>query len=374
MTRRDTPTSTLFTPIRLGRMDLPSRIVMAPLTRARSAQPGDLPTEMNAHYYAQRASAALIISEASFVSPQGKGYDGTPGCFTPDQMAGWKKVVDAVHAKGGRMFLQIWHVGRMSHPDFHQGQPPVAPSAMPVDEHIWKVDATTGIGGFVPVQPPRAMSHDEIKQTVEDFRHAARNAIAAGFDGVEIHGANGYLVDQFMRTTSNVRTDEYGGSRENRLRFLREVLTAVVEEVGADRTGLRLAPFLTFRGMGCPDILPTIAEAADFADTMGIAYLHLVEADFDHAPEFTEDFRREVRQRFTGRIIMAGLYDRTKADWVLDKGYADLVAFGRLFLANPDLPYRLEHDLPMNPIDNAHLMGGGEEGYSDYPFFEAEVA
>ncbi|HLY88169.1 MAG TPA: alkene reductase [Acetobacteraceae bacterium] len=364
----------LFSPITLGNLTLPSRIVMAPLTRARSAQPGDIPTEMAARYYAQRASAALIISEASYISRQAKGYDGTPGCFTPEQLAGWKKVVDAVHAKGGRIFLQIWHVGRMSHPDFHDGHPPVAPSAMPVDENIWKVDPDTGIGSFVPVRPPRAMTHGEIKQTVQDFRLAARNAVDIGFDGVEIHGANGYLVDQFMRTTSNVRTDEYGGSRENRLRFVREVITAVAEEVGPDRVGIRLAPFLTFRGMGCPDILPTIAEAASFANDMGIAYLHLVEADFDHAPEFTEEFRKEMRERFKGNIIMAGLYDREKADWVLEKGYADMVAFGRLFLANPDLPYRLEHELPMNPVDNAHLMGGGDEGYTDYPFFARDAA
>lgn len=358
---------TLFTPLRLGQMHLPSRIVMAPLTRARSAQPGDVPTESNARYYAQRATAALIISEASYISKQAKGYDGTPGCFAPEQIDGWRKVVDAVHAEGGRIFLQIWHVGRMSHPDFHEGRQPVAPSAMPVDEKIWKVDPKTGVGGMVPVQPPRAMTHDEIKQTVRDFRQAARNAIEAGFDGVEIHGANGYLVDQFMRTTSNTRTDEYGGSRDNRLRFVREVITSVVDEVGADRVGIRLAPFLTFRGMGCPDILPTIAEAASFADEMSLAYLHLVEADFDHAPEFTEQFRREIRRRFKGRIIMAGLYDRKKADWVLDHGYADLIAFGRSFLANPDLPYRLEHDLPLNPVDPATLFGGGEEGYTDYP-------
>lgn len=357
----------LFTPLHLGRMDLPSRVVMAPLTRARSAQPGDIPTEMNARYYAQRSSAALIISEASYISRQGKGYDGTPGCFTSEQLAGWKKVVEAVHAEGGRIFLQIWHVGRMSHSDFHDGAAPVAPSALPVDEKIWKVDPATGVGGLVPVQPSRAMTHEEIKKTVQDFRQAARNAIETGFDGVEIHGANGYLVDQFMRTTSNVRTDEYGGSRTNRLRFVREVLTAVVEEIGSDRTGIRLAPFLTFRGMGCPDILPTIAEAASFANDIGLAYLHMVEADFDHAPEFTEDFRQEIRARFNGRIIMAGLYDRKKADWVLEKGYADLVAFGRPFIANPDLAHRLEHDLALNTGDPATFFGGAEQGYTDYP-------
>jgi N-ethylmaleimide reductase len=358
--------SRLFEPTAVANHKVPHRIVMAPMTRARSTQPGDVPNAMNARYYAQRASAALIITEATQISPQGKGYSFTPGIYNAEQVAGWRLVTNAVHAEGGRIFLQLWHVGRMSHPDFHDGALPVAPSAVPFDGQIWKVDAATGKGEMVDTPTPRALSRAEIHAIVDDYRHAARNAIAAGFDGVEIHGANGYLIDQFLRTTSNLRTDEYGGSRQNRLRFLREVVTAVAAEVGAERTAIRLAPFLTARGMACPDILPTILEAADFLQAKGIAYLHLVEADWDDAPEFSEDFRKEIRARFRGPIIVAGNYNREKADWVLDNGYADLVAFGRAFIANPDLPRRLSENLPLDDFDSGALFGGGARGYTDY--------
>jgi N-ethylmaleimide reductase len=356
----------LFTPVSIAGRTAPHRIVMAPMTRARSAQPGDVPNAMNARYYAQRASAALIVTEASQVSPQGKGYSFTPGIYSSEQVAGWRLVSDAVHAKGGRIFLQLWHVGRMSHPDFHNGELPVAPSAVPFEGSIWKVNAQTGLGEMVACPTPRALTRDEIHQIISDFRQAARNAIDAGFDGVEIHGANGYLVDQFLRTTSNTRTDEYGGSRENRLRFLKELVTAVAAEVGADRTAIRLAPFLTARGMECPDILPTILEAAEFLQARGVAYLHLVEADWDDAPQFSESFRKEIRTRFQRPIIVAGHYDLDKANWVLDRGYADLVAFGRPFVANPDLPYRLAMGLPLATLNGAALYGGGEHGYTDY--------
>ncbi len=207
----------------------------------------------------------------------------------------------------------------------------------------------------------------EIRAIAEDYRKAARNAIAAGFDGIELHGANGYLIDQFLRTSSNLRTDEYGGSRQNRLRFLREVVNAVADEIGPERTAIRLAPFLTARGMACPDILPTLLEAADFLQAKSIAYLHLVEADWDDAPEFTEDFRKDMRARFRGMIIVAGQYDMAKADWVLDNGYADLIAFGRPFVANPDLPARLMRGAELAELDGATLFGGGEHGYTDYP-------
>ncbi|NWB27801.1 alkene reductase [Pseudomonas gingeri] len=364
-------TSKLFSTTRLGRHELPHRIVMAPMTRARSTQPGDIPNALNARYYAQRASAALIVSEATQITPQGKGYSFTPGIYSAEQIAGWKQVTQAVHDAHGRIFLQLWHVGRMSHPDFHDGELPVAPSAVPFDGSIWKVDPATGIGAMVPSPTPRALSHDEIKAIVDDFRQAARNAIEAGFDGVEVHGANGYLVDQFLRTTSNVRTDEYGGSRENRLRFLKEVIDAIVDEVGAERTAIRLAPFLTARGMGCPDILPTILEASEYLQARDIAYLHLVEADWDDAPQFTEQFRQDIRQRFHNSIIVAGKYDKARAEWVLAKGYADLVAFGRPFVANPDLPHRLAEGLPLADFDGGSLFGGTEQGYTDYPVWSA---
>ncbi|TXI24043.1 MAG: alkene reductase [Roseateles sp.] len=363
--------TTLFKPFQLGELALPHRIVMAPMTRARSAQPGDIPTELNARYYAQRASAALIVTEASQISPQGKGYSFTPGIHSAEQVQGWRQVTEAVHAQGGRIFLQLWHVGRMSHPDFHDGALPVAPSALPFEGAIWKVDPATGQGAMVACPTPRELTREEIKAIVADFRAAARRAMDAGFDGVEVHGANGYLIDQFLRTTSNQRQDEYGGSRENRLRFLKEVMSAISEEIGPERSAIRLAPFLTARGMACPDILPTILEAAEYLQRLGIAYLHLVEADWDDAPEFTEDFRREVRARFTRPIIVAGQYDAERAQWVIEQGYADLVAFGRPFVANPDLPRRIAEQLPLAELNPATLFGGNELGYTDYPAWSA---
>jgi N-ethylmaleimide reductase len=362
-----TTPSTLFTPITFAGLNAPHRVVMAPMTRARSSQPGDVPNSLNAQYYAQRASAALIVTEAAQISAQGKGYSFTPGIHSEAQLQGWQGVTEAVHAEGGRIFLQLWHVGRLSHPDFHDGELPVAPSAEPFEGQIWKVDPATGQGAMFDCPTPRALTRSEIAQIVDDFRQAARRAIRAGFDGVEIHGANGYLVDQFLRTTSNTRTDEYGGSRSNRLRFLKEVVDAVSDEVGAERTAIRLAPFLTARGMACPDILPTILEAAEYLQGKGIGYLHLVEADWDDAPVFTEAFRQAIRQRFTRPIIVAGNYDRARAEWVIAKGYADLVAFGRPFVGNPDLPLRLEQDLPLAALDPATLFGGTAQGYSDYP-------
>jgi N-ethylmaleimide reductase len=369
------PASPLFTPTVVAGHSLAHRVVMAPMTRSRSTQPGDVPNAINARYYAQRASAALIVTEAAQISPQGKGYSFTPGIYSSEQVAGWRLVTDAVHSAGGRIFLQLWHVGRMSHPDFHNGELPVAPSAVPFDGQIWKVDPATGIGAMAASPTPRALTRDEIKGVVTDFRQAARNAVDAGFDGVEIHGANGYLIDQFLRTTSNVRTDEYGGSRENRLRFIKEVVNAVADEVGAERTAIRLAPFLTARGMACPDILPTILEAAEFLQARGIGYLHVVEADWDDAPQFTEAFRQAIRARFARPIIVAGNYDKARAEWVLSSGYADLVAFGRPFVANPDFPRRLADGLPVASFDGSALFGGAEHGYTDYPPLpEAELS
>ncbi|WP_211463656.1 alkene reductase [Collimonas silvisoli] len=359
--------SILFTSTNVAGLEVPHRVVMAPMTRARSTQPGDIPNAMNARYYAQRASAALIVTEAAQISPQGKGYSFTPGIYSPEQVAGWRLVTKAVHAAGGRIFLQLWHVGRMSHPDFHDGELPVAPSAVPFEGNIWKVDPATGAGAMVDCLPPRELTIDEIKDVIADYRRGARHAIDAGFDGVEIHGANGYLIDQFLRTNSNTRTDEYGGSRENRLRFLKEVVDAVADEVGAGRTAIRLAPFLTARGMVCPDILPTILKATEYLQSRGAAYLHLVEADWDDAPQFTEEFRQAIRARFTRPIIVAGNYDKARAEWVVSKGYADLVAFGRPFVANPDLPRRLAEGLPLAMLDSKALYGGSESGYSDYP-------
>lgn len=355
----------LFSPCLLGPLALPNRIVMAPMTRCRTDQPGNIPNDLMARYYAQRASAGLIISEATQISPQAQGYSFTPGIHTPAQVDGWRRVTDAVHQAGGRIFIQLWHVGRMSHPVFHDGQPPVAPSALAPDAQVWVADAA-GVGAMVDCPVPRALSIAQIGQIVEDYRRAASAAIDAGFDGVEIHGANGYLIDQFLRTTSNIRTDAYGGSMENRMRFLLEVSTAVAEAVGAERTGVRLAPFITARGMNCPEIIPTILEAADRLSALGIAYLHLSEADWDDAPQVDMLFRHALRKRFDGAIIVAGRYDRARGHALVSAGLADLVAYGRPYVANPDLPARLAHDWPLADYDPAGLFGGDARGYTDY--------
>lgn len=362
--------SILFTPVDVGPMRLPTRIAMAPMTRSRAAEPGNVPTPLMARYYAQRAGAAMIVTEATQVSAQGRGYSFTPGIHTDEQVAGWRTVTDAVHAAGGRIVLQLWHVGRMSHPSLHDTSPqdggtPVAPSALAPDASVWVWQ--DGRGQMLPCPVPRALETDEIAGVVEQFRQGAARAIEAGFDGVEIHGANGYLIDQFLRTTSNHRTDRYGGSRENRTRFALEVARAVAEEVGADRTGIRLAPFITGRNMDCPDIEATILHLAREVERLGLAYLHLVEADWDDAPEVPERFRRELRDAFGARIVVAGGYDVAKAERVLGASLADVIAFGRPFVANPDLPERLRHHLRLDPPDPQTLFGGGAEGYTDYP-------
>jgi N-ethylmaleimide reductase len=359
------PTSPLFQPLDLGPLTLPNRVVMAPMTRCRTTQPDNVPNALMAQYYAQRASAGLILSEATQISPQGQGYSFTPGIHSKAQIEGWRLVTDAVHATGGRIFLQLWHVGRMSHASFQGGAAPVAPSALAPEAQVWVVDEH-GVGRMVDCPVPRELSTEDIAAIVEDFRQAAANAMKAGFDGVEIHGANGYLIDQFLRSTSNQRTDAYGGSITHRVRFLEEVARAVVAEVGAERVGLRLAPYITARGMACPDIIPAILEAATRMQALGLAYLHLSEADWDDAPVIPETFRRDLRQAFQGALIVAGRYDTARAEAILSAGHADLVAFGRPFLANPDLPRRLAEQLPLASFDPAALFGGDARGYTDY--------
>ncbi|EJE54705.1 NADH:flavin oxidoreductase [Acidovorax sp. CF316] len=366
-----TSSSPLFRPLQLGPLALPSRIVMAPMTRARSSQPGDVPNALMAQYYAQRASAGLIVSEATQISRQGQGYSFTPGIYSDAQVDGWRRVTDAVHAEGGRMVLQLWHVGRMSHASFHADGLPVAPSAIAPQAQVW-VAGDDGVGRMVDSPVPRALSVQDIQGVVGDFRRAAANAMRAGFDGVEIHGANGYLVDQFLRTTSNQRTDAYtGATLEGRTRFALEVAAAVASEAGAERTGMRLAPFITQRGMDCPEIIPTILHLARQLDATGLAYLHLVEADWADAPQIPDTFRTALRQAYQGRVIVAGGYDAARASQVLSDGFADLVAFGRPFIANPDLPRRLADGLPLAAFDAKALFGGAAQGYSDYAPYEA---
>jgi N-ethylmaleimide reductase len=361
---------TLFDATYLAGLHLNNRIVMAPMTRARSTQPGDIPNAMMAQYYAQRASAGLIISEASQISPQGKGYSFTPGIYSQEQIEGWRLVNDAVHQAGGKMFLQLWHVGRMSHQSLHPDGRPVAPSALLPEAKVWIANAQ-GQGEMLECPLPRALTEMDITHIVEDFRNAAKNAILAGFDGVEIHGANGYLIDQFLRTTSNQRQDQYGGSRSNRLRFLFEIVDAVGKEIGMKRVGVRLAPFITARNMDCPDIIPTILDAAQALQERKIAYLHLSEADWDNAPQVPSLFRSQLRERFEGCIIVAGNYTAQKGEALVQQGLADMVAMGRPFIANPDLVERLKHNWPLAQMDQTRLFGGDEQGYSDYPQFTA---
>ncbi|GGF03819.1 alkene reductase [Stappia taiwanensis] len=363
----------LFTPLSLGSLTLPNRIVMAPMTRARTDQPGNVPNGMMAEYYAQRASAGLIVTEATQISPQGQGYSFTPGIHTPAQVAGWRRVTDAVHAASGRIFLQLWHVGRMSHGSFHADGRPVAPSALSPEAQVWVVDPQTGQGGMVDCPVPRALATGEIAGIVEDFRKGAANAMAAGFDGVEIHGANGYLIDQFLRRSSNHRADRYGGDQANRIRFLIEVAEAVAAEAGPDRTGLRLSPFITQRNMADDEIIPTMLKAARELDRLGLAYIHLSEADWEDAPQIPQDFRHALRAAYSGRIIVAGKYTRDRGARILGEGLSDLVAYGRPFIANPDLVRRFREDLPLADYDGATLFGGDATGYSTYPALE-EVA
>ncbi|MDO6707223.1 alkene reductase [Photobacterium sp. 1_MG-2023] len=363
----------LFTPYPLGDITLSNRIVMAPMTRSRTSQPGNIPNDMMAEYYAQRASAGLIISEATQISAQGQGYSFTPGIHSAEQIQGWRSVTQAVHAQGGKMFLQLWHVGRMSHASFHPDGLPVAPSAIAPDAQVWVVGGD-GKGRMEDCPVPRALTTNEIQSVIADYRQAAIHAIDAGFDGVEIHGANGYLIDQFLRQTSNQRTDEYGGSLENRIRFATEVVNAVSDAIGAKRVGIRLAPFITQRGMNDPQATDAILLAARYFEQTGIAYVHLAEADWDDAPEVTPEFRQALRETFSGSIMVAGNYTAEKAHDLMQAGLVDLVAFGRSFLANPDLPFRMKHQLPLNEItDPATLFGGNETGYTDYAYDQSQI-
>lgn len=363
----------LFEPYYLGDIQLKNRIVMPPMTRSRAGK-GDVPTDLMAEYYAQRASAGLIISEGTPISVQGKGYAWTPGIYTPEQVEGWKKVTRAVHAKGGKIFAQLWHVGRVSHTSLQKnGESPVAPSAIQakgVKVFLAKngTEASSGEGEMIQHSMPRALTVPEIQQIIEDFAQAARNAMAAGFDGVELHGANGYLIEQFIDSQTNLRTDEYGGSLEKRLRFLKEVTTAVVNAIGAGKVGVRQAPLTTL--MGAADDKPeeTYIAAAKILNEIGVVYIHIAEADWENAPVMSTGFKEAYRQAFKGSMIYSGNYTSQKAEEALQKGWADLIGFGKPFIANPDLPYRLQKGLPLNEPVKEKFFGGGAEGYTDYPF------
>jgi N-ethylmaleimide reductase len=352
----------LFSPFALGPLTLPNRVVMAPMTRNR-AGPGNVPTPLNATYYAQRASAGLIVSEATQVSPQGVGYPGTPGIHSDEQVTGWKLVTDAVHKAGGRIYLQLWHVGRISHPSLQPGGTlPVAPSAIAPAGQAMTYD------GMKPFVTPRALETAEIAGIVDDFRRGARNARQAGFDGVELHGANGYLIDQFLRDGSNKRTDRYGGSAANRARLLIEVTEALVGEWGADRVGVRLSPTAPFNDMADSNPAATFSTAVGELNRFGLAYLHVVEPIAgDPVPSGETPDIRFFRKTWRGVLIGNKGYDLARANAVVRDGAADLVSFAALFLANPDLPERFRRGGPFNPPDRKTFYGGSAGGYTDYP-------
>jgi N-ethylmaleimide reductase len=350
----------LHSPARLGPYELPNRLVMAPLTRSRAGS-DRLATTLMAEYYAQRATAGLIVSEAAQISPQGIGYPGTPGIHTAEQVAAWRTVTDAVHARGGRIVMQLWHVGRISHPSMQpDGGLPVAPSAIAPTGMIFTAT------GPQPYITPRALEFAEIPAVVADYGAAARLAREAGFDGVEIHGAHGYLIDQFLRDGTNHRTDAYGGSIRNRTRFLQEVTAAVVDAWGADRVGVRLSPLSSRFGESDSDPAATFTHAARVLNDFGLAYLHLVEPVANGPLAITPP----VREAFHGTIIGNGGYDQETANRTIASGLVDLVSFGSLFLANPDLPERFRVGAPLNHPDPSTFYGGDERGYTDYPMLE----
>lgn len=351
----------LFTPYTLGNLTLSNRVVLAPLTRNRAGQ-GFVPSEFAATYYSQRASAGLLISEASQISRQGQGYQDTPGIYTPAQIDGWRKVTGAVHAKGGRIFLQLWHVGRVSHVDLQEnGAAPVAPSALRPATKVFVNNR------FEDVSEPRALDIDELPGIVNDFRQAAANAIAAGFDGVEIHGANGYLLDQFLKDGANVRTDAYGGSIENRARLLLEVTAAVVEEIGAERTGLRISPVSPANGVSSSAPQAQFDYLVDQLNALDIVYLHVVEGATGGPRDVAPFDFGSLRQRFRNTYIANNGYDLDLATARLVEDQADLIAFGRPFIGNPDLVERLKTGSPLSAFNPATLYGGGAAGYIDYP-------
>lgn len=366
-----------FTPVTLGRHTLKNRIVLPPLTRQRSTQPGNVANALMAEYYQQRAGAGLLITEGTQIEPRGQGYAWTPGIHTPEQIAGWREVTEAVHAAGGVIFAQLWHVGRVSHNALQPGgAAPVSASAVATDRVSVFIETAPGAGELVSPSAPRALSTLEVEELVQLYIQAARNAMDAGFDGIELHCANGYLVNQFISAHSNLRDDQYGGSLTNRLRFLRDVVAGVAECIGKDKVGVRFAPLFTttdeartYLGLVEDDPHTTYIEAIKILEDVGIAYLSIAEADWDNAPEMPLTFRQAVRDTFSGAIIYAGRYTAESGARLLESGLADLIAFGRPFMANPDLPARIANGWPLNALNPATVYGGGAEGYTDYPSY-----
>ncbi|MBH0020154.1 alkene reductase [Pseudoalteromonas sp. SWXJ133] len=336
----------LFEPIELAGKTLKNRIVMPPMTRSRSTQPGDIANDLMATYYAQRASAGLIVSEGTQISELGKGYAWTPGIYSNEQVAGWSKVTSAVHSAGGVQ--------------------PISASAIAAKDVKVFVD-TNGAPGFVDTQLPREMSKQDITHVIGEFRQAAKNAVNAGFDGIELHAANGYLINQFLDSESNARTDEYGGSVQNRIRFLIEVVNAVSDEIGSSKVGVRLAPLTTLNGTVDENPEETYLAVSEALNKASVGYMHIAEADWDDAPLMSVEFKHAIRKAYSGVLIYAGKYTKERADKALSEGWADMIGFGRPFVSNPDLPARLKQGKPLNSHNPDTLFGGAEQGYTDYP-------
>jgi N-ethylmaleimide reductase len=350
------PFKPLFLPYQLGDIELANRLVMAPMTRSRAVE-RNVPNPIAATYYAQRASAGLIITEATQVSPQGVGYIRTPGIHSAEQVVGWSRITDAVHRADGKIFLQLWHVGRISHPDFQGGALPVAPSAIAAQGQVFTAK------GPQQMVTPRALALAELPGIVEQFRRGAENAKSAGFDGVELHGANGYLLDQFTRDGSNTRTDDHGGAVENRARLPLEVTKAVIDVWGADRVGYRVSPNGVFNSMSDSNPIETFSYLAEQLNKLGIVYLHVVDPVADGAKRISPVLRR----KFDRSYIVNGGFDLDSANAAIRSGEADLVAFGTRFLANPDLPQRYRIEVPLNVADQATFYAGEDKGFTDYP-------
>lgn len=369
----------LLEPVKLGRLALSNRLVMAPLTRCRSRQPGNVPTALNATYYAQRAPhAGLIVSEATQISQEAQGYAWTPGIHSEAQIEGWRLVTDAVHSAGGRIFLQLWHVGRISHPVFQpDGGPPVAPSAVRPDGKAF-VPGDDGKGAQVPFVTPRALETDEVERVVDDYRRAASNARRAGFDGVEIHGANGYLIHQFICSATNRREDRYGGPVENRARFLFEVVEAVCGVWSCDRVGLRLSPLIGGKDMQDADPEATYGWLVEELNRFDLAYLHITrqtEPDSEGVERVTkrsDSMSAIIRDRWKGPLLICGGFSPEEAARWLSEDRMDAAVFGRLYIANPDLDERIRRDASLNVPDPDTFYGGAEGGYTDYPFLVEE--
>ena len=369
--------SSLFSEVSLGPYKLKNRIVLPPLTRSRSSQPGNIPNELMAEYYSQRTGAGFMVTEGSQIEPRGQGYAWTPGIHSKAQVEGWKKVTKAVHDKDGVIFSQLWHVGRVSHNSLQPNQEsPVGPSDIKADSVSVFIETGPGEGALADPSQPRALSTEEVEALVGMYRNAAINAKEAGFDGVELHCANGYLVNQFISEHTNTRTDKYGGSLKNRLLFLKEITQAVTEVFGHDKVGVRFAPLFqstdedrVYLGLVESDPHTTYIEAIKVLNEVGIAYLSLAEADWDNAPDLPEAFYQEVRDTFEGLIMYAGKYTPEKAQRVLTEGKGDIFGFGRPFIANPDLPERIRNEWPLNDVDPTSMYGGTDKGYTDYPKF-----